>query len=208
MRAAAIVILTMVYVAELIAGGPCRTFRSFRQVAAVQPNAYYQVQQQKAVPFLYSGDVDAFLKIQSEIHRLEQGLASGQVSHEQKMLAVQQSLYQIRALQSQQMRAQALKDCSNGAPGAPPAEALPGANVGNLDAKVMAIFTARKCTTCHGGKADGGFQIASGGRLTQDARELDWCILGRVASGNMPKEPHEPLTDEEIQTVAEWASSQ
>lgn len=188
------------------AGGPCRTFRSFRSKAVVvQPNAYYQVQQQKAAPFLYSGDVDNFLKIQQEVMRLEQGLATNQLNHEQKMMQIQQSTYQLRALSQQQMRIQALKQCDDSPAPAADIPPVPGAAAPG-DGKVLAIFN-RSCVSCHGDNPKSGFQLLAGGQITQDARGKAYCIVGHVATGDMPKRG-QPLSDEDIQAIAEWAAGQ
>lgn len=205
-RYLALAIVPLLFVTHAQAGGRCRVVQRFAAVAVAAPEAYYSVQQTKAAPFVYSGDVDAILKADAEVKRLESGLATQQVSHEQKMQQIQQSLYQLRAYSQQRI-------CVEPGQASPPPEPTPAdpaaAAGGNLDAEVAAIFTRRQCGVCHGGQGKGGINLLSGAQLTQQARDISSCILGEVFTGKMPKGmPDHQLPDEELQKVYEWASQQ
>jgi len=74
----------------------------------------------------------------------------------------------------------------------------------NVEPKLVALMAA-KCVSCHAGGANGiNLSEENLGVVPEASR---WKSFGFVNSGHMPKKKEHRLTDEEVQTVYNWAAS-
>lgn len=190
------------------AAPPCQNGRCAPVVAQqiVGLNPYiYAVTPQYAAPNVAAADVDGILSAARQVERLRAGLGDIQAQGLQQTQAHQQRMQQ--ALTAPPLpEAQPVKathcPCPD-RPIAPPVEpAAPAAS--DIDAKVLAIFAA-KCAKCHGANGKGGLSLVTGATLVEISPDKRWKVWGMAHGGDMPPAPAPALSDDEVETLRQWA---
>lgn len=203
----AILLLAISLIAEPAhAAPPCHNGRCApvvaQQVVGLNPYIYAAVPQY-AAPSVAGADVDGILSAARQVERLRAGLGDIQAQGLQQTQAHQQRLQQALTAPPQAVVAPNCTDkkCMP-APAAP--EPAPAAN--ELDGKALAIFQA-KCARCHGANGKGGLSLVTGATLVEVSPDKRWKVWGMAHGGEMPPAPAQALSDEESETLRQWAKA-
>lgn len=183
------------------AAPPCHNGRCApvvaQQVVGLNPYIYAAVPQY-AAPNVAAADVDGILSAARQVERLRAGLGDIQAQGLQQTQAHQQRLQQALTAPPQAVKA----DCP-----CPEKPANPPENPdSSLDARVLTIL-ADKCARCHGANGKGGLSLVVDKSLVSVSPDKRWKIWGMAHGGEMPPAPGQALSDEEVDTLRQWAKA-